>query len=47
MTVLDAERRAIIDLRDRNIISDTVLRRIQHELDLEQVRLEAGMQQEE
>ena len=45
--VLDAERRAIIDLRDRNIISDTVLRRIQHELDLEQVRLEAGMQQEE
>ena len=45
--VLDAERRAIIDLRDRNIISDAVLRRIQHELDLEQVRLEAGMQQEE
>jgi Na+/H+ antiporter len=45
--VLDAERRAIIDLRDRNIISDAVLRRIQHELDLEQVRLEAGMQRDE
>jgi monovalent cation/hydrogen antiporter len=45
--VLDAERRAIIDLRDRNVISDAVLRRIQHELDLEHVRLEAGMQQDE
>lgn len=41
--LLDAERCAIIDLRDRNIINDTVLRRIQHELDLEQVRLEVGM----
>jgi CPA1 family monovalent cation:H+ antiporter len=45
--VLDAERRAIIDLRDRNIISDAVLRRLQHELDLELVRLEAGVQQGE
>ncbi len=40
--LIAAERRALIDLRNRNQISDGVLRRIQRELDLEQVRLEAG-----
>ncbi len=41
--VLDAERQALIDLRDRGIIGDAVLRKIQHQLDLEQVRLDAEM----
>jgi len=40
--LIAAERRALIDLRNRNLISDGVLRRIQRELDLEQVRLDAG-----
>ncbi len=36
---LEAERRAVIDLRDRDIISDEVLRRIERDLDLEELRL--------
>jgi Na+/H+ antiporter len=40
--LIAAERRALIDLRNRNQISDGVLRRVQRELDLEQVRLDAG-----
>ncbi len=36
---LDAERRAIIELRDRGDISDEVLHKIERELDLEESRL--------
>ncbi len=43
--LLAAERRTLIDLRNRNVISDEVLRRIQRELDLEQVRLDAVTRQ--
>lgn len=39
--LLDVERRTIIGLRDQNAINDDVLRRIQRDLDIEQVRLEA------
>jgi len=42
--LLDVERRAIVDLRDRDEINDKALRSIQRELDLEQVRLDAGDQ---
>jgi Na+/H+ antiporter len=40
-SVLAAERNAIIDLRDRAVISDEVMRRIERELDLEELRMEA------
>jgi hypothetical protein len=39
--VIEAERDAILDLRDRDEISDDVLRRIQRDLDLEELRMEA------
>jgi Na+/H+ antiporter len=39
--VIEAERRAALDMRDRGIISDDVLRRIERDLDLEEVRMEA------
>jgi hypothetical protein len=39
--VIEAERDAIIDLRDRDEISDDVLRRIERDLDLEELRMEA------
>ncbi len=42
--LLDIERRTIVDLRDRDEINDEALRSIQRELDLEQVRLDAGDQ---
>jgi CPA1 family monovalent cation:H+ antiporter len=38
--VLDAQRLAVLDLRDRGAINDDVLRRIERELDLEDARLE-------
>jgi CPA1 family monovalent cation:H+ antiporter len=38
--ILDAERNAVLDLRDQGVISDDVMRRVQRELDLEEVRLE-------
>jgi hypothetical protein len=38
---LIAERRMITFLRDQNDISDTVLRRLLHEIDLEEARLSA------
>jgi CPA1 family monovalent cation:H+ antiporter len=38
--VLDAERGALIDLRDQDIISDDVMRRVGRELDLDEARLE-------
>jgi CPA1 family monovalent cation:H+ antiporter len=39
--VIDAERYAIIDLRDRGVISDEVLRLLERDLDLEELRMEA------
>ena len=37
--LLDAERRALVDLRDRGVIGDDVLRRVQRDLDLDEVRM--------
>jgi Na+/H+ antiporter len=39
--VLDAQRFAVIDLRDRGVIGDEALRRVQRDLDLEELRIEA------
>lgn len=39
--VIDAEREAVIGLRDSGVINDEVLRRIERELDLEEIRMEA------
>src|SRR2546428_7662383 len=39
--VIDAEREAIIDLRDTGVIADDVLRRLERDLDLEELRMEA------
>ncbi|MDQ3448945.1 MAG: hypothetical protein M3432_07190, partial [Chloroflexota bacterium] len=39
--VIDAERDAVIALRDRGSISDEALRRVERDLDLEELRLEA------
>ncbi|HEU5190654.1 MAG TPA: Na+/H+ antiporter [Methylomirabilota bacterium] len=40
--LLTAERHALIDLRDRGVISDEVLQRLEHELDVEAIRLGLG-----
>jgi CPA1 family monovalent cation:H+ antiporter len=40
--ILDAERAALIDLRDRGAIGDDVMRRVQRDLDLETMILEAA-----
>src|SRR5438132_5941299 len=39
--VIDAERQAAVDLRDRGVITDDVLRRLERDLDLEDLRMEA------
>jgi Na+/H+ antiporter len=39
--VIDAERRAAFDLHERGIITDDVLRRLERDLDLEELRMEA------
>ena len=39
--MLDAEREELVRLRDAGVISDNVLRRIQHDLDLQQLLLAA------
>lgn len=39
--VIEAERGAVVDLRDRGVINDEVLRRVERELDLEELRMEA------
>jgi CPA1 family monovalent cation:H+ antiporter len=39
--VIDAEREAVIALRDRGAISDEAMRRVERDLDLEELRLEA------
>jgi hypothetical protein len=36
-----AERKELLNLRDKNVISDAVMRRIQKDLDLEQILLES------
>ncbi|HEX6533560.1 MAG TPA: Na+/H+ antiporter [Gemmatimonadaceae bacterium] len=38
--MIEAERRAVVALRDRDVIGDDVMRRIQHDLDLESMLLE-------
>jgi CPA1 family monovalent cation:H+ antiporter len=39
--VIEAERDAVLDLRDNGEISDDVLRRVERDLDLEELRMEA------
>ena len=39
--VIDAERRAAFDLLERGVIDDAILRRIERDLDLEELRMEA------
>jgi len=39
--VITAEREAVIGLRDRGVINDEVLRRVERDLDLEELRMEA------
>jgi len=39
--VIDAERQAAINLHDRGVITDEVLRRLERDLDLEDLRMEA------
>jgi hypothetical protein len=39
--VIDAERAAVLDMRDRGQINDEVWRRIERDLDVEEVRMEA------
>ena len=39
--VIDAQREAVLLMRDRGAIDDDVLRSIERELDLEEVRMEA------
>ena len=40
-SVIDAQREAVLLMRDRGVIDDDVLRNIERELDLEEVRMEA------
>src|SRR4051812_19539359 len=39
--VIDAERRAAFDLHERGVIDDALLRRLERDLDLEELRMEA------
>jgi len=39
--VIDAERRAAFDLHERGVVTDDVLRRLERDLDLEDLRMEA------
>ena len=39
--MLDAQREAVLSMRDRGAIDDDVLRNIERELDLEEIRMEA------
>ena len=39
-SVIGAQRVAIIDLRDRGVIGDAALRRVERDLDLEELRAE-------
>ena len=40
--MLDAEQKAVVDLRDRDLVADDVVRRIQRDLDLETILLETS-----
>jgi CPA1 family monovalent cation:H+ antiporter len=40
-SVIDAQREAVLQMRERGVIDDDVLRSIERELDLEEVRMEA------
>jgi monovalent cation/hydrogen antiporter len=40
-SVLEAQREAIIRLRDQGVVNDDVMRRVERELDLEELRIEA------
>jgi CPA1 family monovalent cation:H+ antiporter len=40
--MLNTERRTVIELRNQGVISDEVLHRIEHELDIEALRLDVG-----
>jgi len=40
--MVDAEQKAVIDLRDRGVIGDDVMRRVQRDLDLESMLLETS-----
>jgi len=40
--MLNAEQAALLDLRDRDVIGDDIMRRIQRDLDLEAMLLETG-----
>lgn len=40
--MIDAEQNTILDLRDRGVIADDVMRRIQRDLDLESMLLETS-----
>jgi hypothetical protein len=39
--VIDAERAAVLELRDRGAIDDRAWRRVERDLDLEELRMEA------
>jgi CPA1 family monovalent cation:H+ antiporter len=39
--VIDAEREAVLELRDRGVINDEVFRHLERDLDLEELRMEA------
>jgi hypothetical protein len=39
--VIDAERQAALQLYERGVIADDILRRIERDLDLEDLRMEA------
>ena len=41
---LAAERRAVLDLRNRGVISDDVMHRLEHEFDVEALRIGTGQQ---
>ncbi|HEX5322810.1 MAG TPA: Na+/H+ antiporter [Capsulimonadaceae bacterium] len=43
--LLRAQREAVISLRDEGVISDQVLHRVQHELDLEALQLDGGSEE--
>jgi hypothetical protein len=40
--MIRAEENALLDLRDRGVIADDVMRRIQRDLDLESMQLETS-----
>ena len=43
LDAIAAERRHLVQLRDQNVISDQVVRRVGHELDLEEMRIRSDM----